>query len=135
MRSLKTLFTAEELLHLSSASNRLELIDGKVYEMPPAGGRHGSVAMTVCVLLESQVRDNRLGRVFAAETGFVLRREPDTVRAADVSFVAASRLPEDNYQPSLWKLRPTWSWKFYHQVIDKRKFETKLKIGCNPGLA
>ena len=31
-------------------------------------------------------------RVFAAETGFLLQRNPDTVRAPDVAFVAGDRL-------------------------------------------
>ncbi len=94
MRKLKTLFTAEELLHLPTTGRRLELVKGKVYEMPPAGGRHGSVAMSIGSLLYAHVRANQLGRTFAAETGFTLRRNPDTVRAPDASFVAAGRLPE-----------------------------------------
>ena len=43
-------------------------------------------------LLANYVVEHRLGRVYAAETGFRLRRNPDTVRAPDVSFVARSRL-------------------------------------------
>jgi Uma2 family endonuclease len=39
------------------------------------------------------VNSRTLGRVFTAETGFLLRRKPDTVRAADVSFVKQDRLP------------------------------------------
>ena len=40
-RTLKTLFTAEELLHLPSDGRRLELVEGKIYEMPPANGTEG----------------------------------------------------------------------------------------------
>ena len=94
MRKLKTLFTAEELLHLPTTGRRLELVKGKVYEMPPPGARHGNVAMRIGMLLSVHVRDNHLGVVFAAETGFILRRDPDTVRAPDASFVAGNRLPE-----------------------------------------
>ena len=93
MRTLKKLFTAEELLHLPTTGRRLELVKGKVYEMSPAGGRHGSVAMRLGTSLSPYVRINELGEVFAAETGFILRRDPDTVRAPDVSFVAKDRLP------------------------------------------
>jgi len=64
--------------------------------MPPAGGRHGSVAMRIGSLLSVHVRANDLGEVFAAETGFILRRNPDTVRAPDASFIAKDRLPEGN---------------------------------------
>ena len=95
MRALKTLFTAEELLHLPTLGRRLELVEGKLYEMAPAGARHGSVAMRIGTMLDTYVRASQLGRVFAAETGFILRRDPDTVRAPDASFVARDRLPEE----------------------------------------
>ena len=37
-------------------------------------------------------RNNLVG-LFAAETGFILEKNPDTVRAPDIAFVRASRLP------------------------------------------
>ena len=60
--------------------------------MPPSGGRHGSVAMRIGALLEAHVRTNPRGEVFPVETGFVLRRDPDTVRAPDTAFMAGARL-------------------------------------------
>jgi Uma2 family endonuclease len=93
VRVHKKLFTAAELFQLSIPGRRLELVKGELFEMAPAGGRHGSVAMTVGILLGAHVRANRLGRVFAAETGFILRLNPDTVRAPDAAFVAMHRLP------------------------------------------
>src|SRR5918999_4421837 len=93
MRTRKTLLTAEELFRLSSTGRRYELVKGELFEMPPAGGRHGSVAMRLGILLCGHVRASQLGEVFAAETGFILRRSPDTVRALDASFVSKERLP------------------------------------------
>ena len=95
MRTLKTLFTAEELALLPTDCRRLELVKGKVYEMPTAGARHGDVAAEIGAQLRTYVRAKQLDRVFAAETGFILRRDPDTVRAPDASFVARDRLPEE----------------------------------------
>ena len=106
MRTLKKLFTAEELLCLPSVGRRLELVKGKVYEMAPAGGRHGYAAMNTGIILGGHVRANSLGRVFAAETGFILWRDPDTVRAPDVAFVAQSRLPVDEIPDSFIELAP-----------------------------
>ena len=96
MRTRRTTLNAEEVLRLSTtgANCRYELVQGVLFEMPPAGARHGSVAMQVGSLLSVYVRANQLGQVFAAETGFILRRNPDTVRAPDASFVAGERLPE-----------------------------------------
>jgi Uma2 family endonuclease len=106
MRTLKTLFTAEELLHLPTNGRRLELVKGKVYEMPPAGARHGDVAMEIGARLRTHVRARQLGRVFAAETGFILRRNPDTVRAPDASFVASERLPAGGLPAGFLELAP-----------------------------
>jgi Uma2 family endonuclease len=43
--------------------------------------------------IHAHVDAHNLGSVFAAETGFILSRKPDTVRAADVSFISSARLP------------------------------------------
>ena len=51
MRVEKTLLTAEELIRLSTVGRRLELVDGELYEMPPAGARPGSVAKRIGALL------------------------------------------------------------------------------------
>ena len=93
MRVKKTLLTAEELLRLPDTEHRLELVEGELYEMPPAGGEHGDIAAVVLIVLGEYVRRHQLGRIFAAETGFVLARDPDTVRAPDASFVSYARLP------------------------------------------
>ena len=47
----------------------------------------------VAFLLLSHIRQRELGFVFGAETGFIISRDPDTVRAPDAAFVAAKRLP------------------------------------------
>lgn len=59
--------------------------------MSPAGGRHGRVALRIGSMLEQHVRTNTLGETFAAETGFLLETDPDTVRAPDAAFVSAER--------------------------------------------
>ncbi len=86
--------TADELLELSAwDENRYELIHGKVRSMPPAGAEHGYFAMSLGAAMYVFASDNLLGNVFAAETGFVLERNPDTVRAPDAAFVSKKRLP------------------------------------------
>ena len=61
--------------------------------MAPAGGGHGKVAVELTAPLAMHVKARGLGVVFAAETGFLIQRNPDTVRAPDVAFVATSRIP------------------------------------------
>jgi Uma2 family endonuclease len=84
--------SAEELLRFDDSSTRVELVRGELITMPLPGGEHGMIASEILVLLAVHARANRLGRVFAAETGFLLERDPDTVRGADVAFVSRERL-------------------------------------------
>lgn len=84
--------TAEELLAIPRDGWRYELVDGGLRRMSPAGQEHGRIAMNFGSQLARFVRERSLGVVFAAETGFLLRRNPDTVRAPDVAFVTAARV-------------------------------------------
>ena len=64
--------------------------------MPPAGYDHGRYTGKLHTLIGKYVLAHSLGDVLVAETGFVLERTPDgrsTVRAADLAFVAAGRIP------------------------------------------
>ena len=84
--------TAEELLHLNLPNKRTELVRGRLIVREPAGYRHGDVAMRLGVLIGAFVYQRKLGRVFAAETGFTLERNPDTVRAPDLAFIRTERV-------------------------------------------
>ena len=86
--------TAEELLRLNLPDKRTELVRGVLVVREPAGYQHGQVAAELLVAIANHVIANRLGRVFAAETGFTLARNPDTVRAPDVAFISTARLPD-----------------------------------------
>jgi Uma2 family endonuclease len=86
--------TAEQLAQLPDDGNRYELIDGVLSMMPPAGGCHGRIAAKICMLLTRHVSDNRLGATFAAETGFLINMNPDTVRAPDAAFVCQQKMDQ-----------------------------------------
>jgi Uma2 family endonuclease len=70
------------------------LVRGRLIVREPAGGRHGAVAARMAYRLMAHVEATRAGRVYAAETGFKIASDPDTVRAPDVAFVAAGRLAD-----------------------------------------
>jgi Uma2 family endonuclease len=90
------LLTADEFFVLPSPreGGKMELVRGKVVTMPPVGEGHGRLAVRVSVLLERFADENALGPVLV-EAGFLIARDPDLVRAPDVSFVAAHRLERD----------------------------------------
>lgn len=83
--------TADELLRMPDDGFRYELVAGELRKMTPAEGQHGRISMSVGISLGRHVEDNRLGTVYAAETGFRLASNPDTVRAPDVAFVHRAR--------------------------------------------
>jgi Uma2 family endonuclease len=85
--------TAEDLWEMPHHGGRCELVRGELRDMSPAGGEHGHVAVSIAALLRNHVKPRNLGFVLAAETGFVVGRNPDSVLAPDVSFVRCGRLP------------------------------------------
>jgi Uma2 family endonuclease len=86
------LVTADELLMMPDDGFRYELVKGELKRMPPTGRQHGSVTMELAAPLHRYVKLNKLGQVYAAETGFKLESDPDTVRAPDIAFVSAERI-------------------------------------------
>jgi Uma2 family endonuclease len=85
---------------------RRELIKGEIRTMAPAGFEHGSVIVTLTTIINHHVIAHRLGIVAGAETGYVLSTNPDTVRGADVSFVAAARIPKGRLPVKYWPGAP-----------------------------
>jgi Uma2 family endonuclease len=85
--------TADELLHANIPHKRTELVRGVLRVHEPAGSMHGRVTMNLGGELRAHAKATDAGTVFAAETGFKLFTDPDTVRAPDVAFVAKGREP------------------------------------------
>jgi Uma2 family endonuclease len=86
--------TADELLAMPDDGYRYELVKGELIRMPPTGDEHGEVAVNVTGPLFLHVKSHQLGKVYAAETGFLITQNPDTVRAPDVAFVSRRRVEE-----------------------------------------
>lgn len=86
--------TAEELLHLNLPNKRTELVRGRLIVRDYAHFRHGEVVAQLSLFVGGYVYEQKLGRVFAANTGFTLARKPDTVRAPDLAFIRDDRLPD-----------------------------------------
>lgn len=71
-----------------------ELSRGRLVLREPTSVYHGVTAARLTTLLDAYVAQHALGAVFTAEAGFVLTRNPDTVRAPDVAFVRANRMAD-----------------------------------------
>ena len=94
MVTTTTHVTDEELSNMPDDGFRYELVRGELRKMAPAGQFHGEYAMSIGAPLAVHVKANRLGKVYAAETGFKLESDPDHVRAPDAAFISSERLKE-----------------------------------------
>ena len=86
------LVTANDLLAMKNDGFRYELVDGELRKMSPAGGEHGQIAGRILRRLGDHVEEHNLGQTYAAETGFRIASDPDTVRAPDVAFLSHDSL-------------------------------------------
>lgn len=134
--------SAEELLRMPDDGFRYELVKGEIRKMAPAGSLHGNVAIRVTLPLAQYVNANELGIVFAAETGFKLAANPDTVRAPDVAFVSRERIEQIGMPEGYWPGAPdlavevvspgdTYT-EIQEKVLDWLAAGTRMVIAVNP---
>ena len=87
----ENLITAEQLYELPDDGLRYELLRGTLVSEPLAGRIHGRTVARISQLLSNFVDSSRLGVVYTGGTGFVLARQPDTVRGPDIAFLSNER--------------------------------------------
>ncbi len=86
--------SAVDLLRLPD-EERPELFDGVPEPMTPVNWKHVRTVDRFGRPLGNFVRERRLG-VVGGEGGFLLSRDPDTVLAPDLVFIAMDRLPSED---------------------------------------
>ena len=59
--------------------------------MAPTANEHGGYESNFDEYVKGFVRQHRLGKVRVGEVGVYIRRNPDTIRAADVAFISNER--------------------------------------------
>ncbi|MBI4788080.1 MAG: Uma2 family endonuclease [Chloroflexi bacterium] len=127
------LMTADELLRLPRGRYRYELVKGELIQMTPAGARHGVVALKIGARLEAFVESKQLGVVCAAETGFVLAYDPDTVRAPDAAFISKARIPKEGMPEAYWPLAPDLAVEVVSPRDTASEVQTKVVEWINAG--
>jgi Uma2 family endonuclease len=126
--------TAEQLLRTPRDGFRYELVAGELKKMSPAGSEHGAIVMNLAYALRKHVVEMELGIVFGAETGFLLSRNPDTVRAPDIAYVRKERIPSEGLPRTFWPGAPDLAVEVVSpsdtvSEIDE-KIEAWLSAGC-----
>src|SRR5690349_21092492 len=124
--TLQKAITADEFFAMSFPNERTELVRGEVIRMSPTGAEHGVVAGTIHTLLNVHVRADKLGVVCAAETGFIIARDPDTVRAPDASFVSHERMGGMPRPRKFWPFAPDLAVEVVSPGDTAEEIETKV---------
>ena len=88
--------TAEEFFLLPDPPDgaEQELVRGEVVTVPTPGGLHGVCCSKIARRVGNFVEEHSLGTVACNDAWFITRRDPDSVRGADVAYWGTSRLPE-----------------------------------------
>ena len=87
------LLTGEDLFAMGEIE-WTELVNGRLIRMSPTGYTHGYIESNFAALLRNFVNQHQLGQVLVGEVGIYTRRNPDTVRGADVAYVSNERLAQ-----------------------------------------
>ena len=104
--STTTPVTANQLLRMPDDGYRYELVAGELRKMSPGSWKHGAIGGRIHTHIGHYAERHDLGRVFNAETGFLIERNPDTVRAPDLAFIHKDHLPSTDPDDAFWPGAP-----------------------------
>ena len=90
MCSIPTTMTLEEFLEHDIEG--YEYVDGKLVPMAPPSREHGEISVNVIRYLDAHVYQNKLGRLYTAETTFQVG---ERTAKPDVAFVTTAQLTGD----------------------------------------
>ncbi len=92
---LEPLYTVDDL---DSLKGDFELDEGRLVPVTQPKRRHGKVCARLTTRLQIHCDRTGQGEVLSNDTGFILHRDPDTLRGPDIAVLQAERLeglPED----------------------------------------
>jgi Uma2 family endonuclease len=119
--------TAEDLPYVMPDEQLCELVAGELVREPLPGAEHGLVAATILGHLFRFVHERRLGQLFAAETGFVLARDPDTVRGPDAAYVSAERFAATVWRGPFFEGAPDLAVEVLSPGNTRREIAAKVR--------
>lgn len=120
-------YTAERYYRLPNLpGQRDELVAGEVIREPMPSFGHGATAMRIARVLDEHVGRHRLGLVLG-ECGYVVRRNPDTVRGPDTSFVSSERLAAWDAKGPFFEGAPDLAVEVLSPSNTRREIEEKVE--------
>lgn len=104
--TIERALTLEEFERLSEEDGyRAELIRGRLVREPRPGTEHSWLASELYWHIESYARQHGLGRT-VFDAGFLLERDPPTVRIPDIAFIAHESLSTGEGPTGAWTMAP-----------------------------
>ena len=125
--------SAAQLYLMPNDGHRRELVKGVLFVMSPAGSEHGRIASRILTRLSTHVEANNLGETFAAETGFLIETNPDTVRARDAAFVSHEKLSTVDDTSAYLPLAPDLVVEVLSPSDSSSEVESKVEQWLNAG--
>jgi Uma2 family endonuclease len=126
-----------EIAHLlENDEMRLELVEGVIHKMPPAGGEHGEIGANLLIEIGTHIRQHQLGHVTTAETGYILFTNESgkpTVRAPDVGYISYARMP-DRLPPTYIPLPPDLAVEVVSPNDGAEEIESKINSYLRAGV-
>ena len=135
------LMTAEEFFQ-KYEHQQVELIEGIVKELPMPTLKHGYICSEIAAILREHVKKNDLGRVMSNDSFVKVRRNPDSIRGADVCYISYERLPKGEIPEGLLDVVPdlvievrspsdTWT-EMIAKVLDYLSAGVRVIVVLNP---
>lgn len=128
------LMTADELLMMPDSRWGYELVRGKLKKYMPAGNLHGIIASKIGRIIGNFVEENDLGVVVAAETGFKIFQNPDTVRAPDSAFIGKEKLAKHGITQKFFPDAPDLAVEVVSPSDKKKEIEEKIQDYLKAGV-
>jgi Uma2 family endonuclease len=128
------LVTAEEFLAMEPDGFRYDLIRGTLVRTALANFMHRRIASKLDRVLGNYADEHKLGIVCAAETGYVLARNPDVVLGPDVSFMRADRVPPESEQETFLPLAPDLAVEVISPSERRGRIATKVREYLDSGV-
>lgn len=119
--------TAQELFRYQDPHQRKhsELIRGVMVVREPSGFDSSAIAARIGGFLAAYVFPRDLGELTGEAGGYVLARNPDTVRAPDVGFVRRDRLPHGERVPEFFDGAPDLAIEVLSPSDNRKKLRAK----------
>ena len=134
MSIAEALITAEEFAEMPDDGRSLELVEGRIIELPPPKARHGKICSQVARILGQHVRAQDLGTILINDAGIITRRDPDSVRGADVAYYSHARMPRGPAPDSYSEVAPELIFEVGSSSDRWRDVETKVAEYLNLGV-